>query len=147
MKKEKLLKNKAVITINGKYCTEAGTDTVELTTYGTYTKVDGKYYITYREQDEGMVDVVTTLTWDGAGRVTLTRAGDVTSRLILEKGKRHTCSYEMGGMQLMMGVFSDILSSDLDESGGTLALSYTLDINSSLISRNEIEITVKEAEG
>ena len=140
------MKNKALITINGKYTTEAGTDTVELTTYGTCTKVGGKYYITYREQDEGMGDVVTTLTWDGAGKVTLTRAGDVTSRLFLERGKRHTCSYETGGTQLMMGVFCDMLSSGLDENGGTLALSYTLDINSSLISRNEIEITVKEAE-
>ena len=141
----KLLKNQALIQINGKYTTEAGTDTVELTVVGTYTFVDGKYYVTYREQDPEMGNVVTTLSADNTGKVTLSRSGDIVSRLNLESGMRHTCSYAMGEAQLVMGVFSDKVITELDEKGGKILLSYTLDINSGLISKNEIEITVKEA--
>ncbi len=67
------------------------------------------------------------------------------TRLILEKGKRHLCQYDTGYGSLMVGVFTSSFESTLNEQGGSLRVRYTLDINSSLSSNNEISIIVKEA--
>ena len=45
----------------------------------------------------------------------------------------------------MVGVFTSSFSSHLNEQGGSLRVRYTLDINSSLSSNNEISVTIKEA--
>ena len=82
---------------------------------------------------------------DGNRRVTLIRNGQQRSRLILEKGKRHLCHYDTGFGTMMVGVFADRIKSDLDDSGGSLEVSYSLDINSGLKSLNEIFINIKEA--
>ena len=71
--------------------------------------------------------------------------GNSSTRLILEKGKRHLCQYDTGYGTLMVGVFTSSFDSTLDASGGSLQVRYTLDINSALSSNNEILITVKEA--
>ena len=133
-----------MIEITGKYTTCNGTDVIELTTVGTYSHVDGKYYMTYREQSENMGNVITTMVSEGNGKVILSRSGDITSRLLLESGKRHTCSYDVNGMQLIMGVFSEKVITELNEKSGHIYLSYTLDINSDLISKNEIEIKINQ---
>ena len=45
----------------------------------------------------------------------------------------------------MVGIFTSRLDTDLSDAGGSLNVSYTLDINSVLSSMNELSITVKEA--
>ena len=45
----------------------------------------------------------------------------------------------------MLGIFANKISNSLSDDGGKLNFSYTLDINSGLISENEIEINIKEA--
>ena len=45
----------------------------------------------------------------------------------------------------MLGIFANKISNSLNDDGGKLNFSYTLDINSGLISENEIEINIKEA--
>ena len=41
---------------------------------------------------------------------------------------------------------ADEIVADLNESGGSLQFSYNLDINSSLFSKNTVNITVREAQ-
>ena len=62
---------------------------------------------------------------------------------MLEKGKRHLCHYDTGFGSLMVGVFAQSIHSDLTDSGGTLDVSYSLDINSGLNSMNSIFVDVK----
>ena len=76
-------------------------------------------------------------------RQTLIRSGGQRSRLVLEKGKRHLCHYDTGFGSLMVGVFAQSIHSDLTDSGGTLDVSYSLDINSGLNSMNSIFVDVK----
>ena len=44
-----------------------------------------------------------------------------------------------------MGIAGDEIVADLSERGGSLRFSYNLDINSSLFSKNSVNITVREA--
>ena len=76
--------------------------------------------------------------------MTLIRSGGQRSRLVLEKGKRHLCHYDTGLGSLMVGVFAQSIRSDLTDAGGTLDVSYSLDINSGLNSMNEIFVDIKK---
>lgn len=139
------MKKDALIEIKGKYSSDNGVDSIELTTLGPFTKLNGKYYITYREQNDQTDATVTTVTVDGDNRVTLSRRGEITSRMLLEKGKRHLFHYKTSFAEFMLGIFANKISNSLSDDGGKLNFSYTLDINSGLISENEIEINIKEA--
>lgn len=139
------MKKDALIEIKGKYSSDNGVDSIELTTLGSFTKLNGKYYITYREQNDQTDATVTTVTVDGDNRVTLSRRGEITSRMLLEKDKRHLFHYKTSFAEFMLGIFANKISNSLSDDGGKLNFSYTLDINSGLISENEIEINIKEA--
>lgn len=65
--------------------------------------------------------------------------------MLLEKGKRHLFHYKTSFAEFMLGIFANKISNSLSDDGGKLNFSYTLDINSGLISENEIEINIKEA--
>ena len=67
------------------------------------------------------------------------------SRMLLEKGKRHLFHYKTSFAEFMLGIFANKISNSVNDDGGKLNFSYTLDINSGLISENEIEINIKEA--
>lgn len=137
-----------LISITGTVIAEDGTpDVVELVTAGRYYKRNGKYYIRYLESEAtGFAGVTTTVKVEGdQSAVTLTRSGAAASRLILEKGKRHLCQYDTGMGQMLIGISGCQIHSALDELGGELEFHYMLDVNSNLISRNEVRIHVKEA--
>ena len=68
--------------------------------------------------------------------VTMTRSGKAISSLFIEKGKKHHCHYGTEFGDFMIGVCND--------TGGEIYLKYTLDINSSYMSENEMFINVKE---
>ena len=44
----------------------------------------------------------------------------------------------------MMGVYCTDIKTDLNEAGGTIYMSYTLDINAAVFSKNEVTIKIRE---
>lgn len=76
--------------------------------------------------------------------VTMTRSGKAISSLFIEKGKKHHCHYGTEFGDFMIGVCTDEIRNELEETGGEIYLKYTLDINSSYMSENEMFINVKE---
>jgi uncharacterized beta-barrel protein YwiB (DUF1934 family) len=137
-----------LISIKGTVIAEgAAPDIIELITAGRYYNKNGSFYISYKESENtGFDGVTTTLKVEGDNCVTLTRSGPSSSRLVLEKGRRQLCHYETGFGQLMVGVSGCRIQSQLDEGGGELTFNYTLDINSSLVSQNEVYISIREAQ-
>ncbi len=75
--------------------------------------------------------------------VTITRKGAMRSQLMLEKGRRHQCIYQTVAGDLTIGVYTKSMKSTLDENGGTLEVSYTLDFNTDLVSENSFKIKVE----
>ena len=63
--------------------------------------------------------------------------------MVIEVGTRHNCAYSTPYGELMLGICGKTLVNEIDNDGGYLKLSYTIDINSSLMSENEIEINIK----
>ena len=118
---------------------------VELMTRGQFVQKGSSYYITYKETEttgyEGCTTTVKVA--DDARKVSMLRFGKQTSQLVIEKGTRHLCHYETGYGAISLGVSADVIEHALDENGGKLQFSYTLDSGAeSFISRNLVDITV-----
>lgn len=141
------MKENYLISVLGRQVVDDETGEVEVTAFGSYTKRSGTRYISYREYDEDTSKARTSmLKIEGSHCVTLTRGGSGGTRLILEKGKRHFCQYSTEYGQMMLGVFTSSVDNQLTDAGGRLTVNYTLDLDASLSSYNQLCITVKEAE-
>ena len=80
---------------------------------------------------------------EDASKVSMLRFGKQTSQLVVEKGTRHLCHYETAYGAISLGVSADEIEHGLDENGGRLKFSYTLDSGAeSFISRNLVDIKV-----
>jgi len=139
------MKKDVVITIKGIAKTSGKPDVIELTTIGNLVKKSSGYYLTYKESEAtGFAGSTTTLKVEGNDRVTILRNGKNASQLIVEKGKRHLCCYGSDYGNMTMGIFGEKIDSTINDDGGDLHVKYTLDVNTSLASENEILINVKE---
>ena len=124
-------------------------DTVRLMTRGGFVKKNGCYYIVYKETEAtGYAGCTTTVkVAQDESRVTMTRFGPSSSQLVIEKGVRHLCHYDVGGAALTLGVAADEIHSHLTDEGGHVDFSYTLDSDREmLLSRNLVTIKVRRAE-
>lgn len=136
-----------LIKITGKNISQDYSDPVELATVGKVLKKDGITCLTYDESDAIGTSGVKTMLWlESDKQVTLQRSGNLQSRLIIEQGVRHNCCYATVQGDITVGVFGEAVDIDLDGANGNVRLQYTVDVNMGLISRNEIEITVKEVQ-
>ena len=139
-------KNNYIITIDGvQNSDEYSGENINLSTEGSYEFVDDGFLIKYDESEAtGLPGNVTSLFAEGDKRVTMTRVGPQASQLIIEKGRKHMCHYETGYGNLTMGVYAEDIVNKLTKKGGRLKFKYRLDINSSAVVTNELNVTVKE---
>lgn len=135
-----------IITIIGTQTVDGESDSVEVITTGSYCEDGDTKIVRYTEYgaDDPTVTTDTTVTVEGDRRVVIDRRGVNSSRLELERGRRHQCAYETPMGQLMIGVFTDQIIDTLSPSGGDLRASYQLDFYSDVVSNNEFHINIKE---
>lgn len=141
------MKKKVLIQIVDNHATPDNNESVELTTVGTLNGSGDLYSLEYTETDEELRDSTTTLTVEENRRITMTRVGRYNAQMIMERDRRHQCHYSTPYGELMMGVFTSEVHSDMAENGGKLRFRYTIDYNTGFVSTNELTITVKEASG
>lgn len=137
------MKEDYAITIKGRQVYEdEDQGEICLSALGTYRERDGARFILYKEYDDDNASVYrTALLKVEPGVVTMSRSGSST-RLILEKGRRHLCMYDTGFGALTVGIYTSQLDVDLGDTGGTLEITYTLDVDSNLSSQNQLHIEV-----
>lgn len=135
-----------IISIIGRQVIDDEESEVKVTTLGSYVKKGESRFIVYKEYDSsyGSKPITCILKIEKDNKVTLTKSGSQNSKLILECNKRHMCHYDTGFGSLMIGIFTNKVTCNLSDSGGQLDIVYSLDINSTLTSINEIHINVKE---
>ena len=139
------MKKDVLISIKGIQSADGESDTVELTTLGSFYRHNNSYYICYEESEiTGMNGYKTLLKVDDQKRVTMTRSGISKQQLIIEKGTRHQCSYDLGFDFLTIGILGNDIVSNLTDNGGTLNFKYSLDVNTALSSENEVCINIEE---
>lgn len=136
-----------LINIKGTQGLDDNTEVIELTTVGKMGFKDGMVMLSYEESElSGAKGIKTNLRVKNSDTVILQRSGEMTSRLVVEKNVRNSCFYSTGFGEMVIGIYGEGIENNLTPSGGTLKMTYTIDSNLQLISRNIVEITVKEVE-
>lgn len=135
-----------IISIKTEQTVGDSTDTIEFTTDGRFGIKDGSYFISYEESRllEVDGDVKTTLYIKPDNSVIMQRNGAYSSRMVIEKGVRNNCFYVTPMGELSLGIFGEKVKTAFSESGGSIDMNYTIDTNLQLLSRNSVNISVKE---
>lgn len=136
-----------VIDIKGMQGIDDESDTIEFTTDGRFGFKDGEYFISYDEgqmlQDDTKVKTTLLVKPDS---VVLSRSGSVNSRMLIQKGERNTCFYNTPHGNLVLGIFGNSIEYNLTEKGGKIRIEYNIDSDLKLVSKNSVDITVREIE-
>ena len=135
-----------LIDIKGIQNVDGEDDITELTTVGKMDVIAGKTYLRYEDRtgdsDEGISCLIKLDPQDDS--IVMQRSGSFNSRMYIKKGQRHICHYETPAGTFTMGIFGENTDIKMGDEGGRVFMSYTIDINNSLMSRNSVEIKVKE---
>ena len=131
------------ITVIGVQHMDGQTDTTEMTTGGTLTKEENGYVLQYEESAAtGLKNTITTLRIQPQ-MVTMERTGAHAGLLVLENKKRHLCDYATPIGNVMLGVYTEMVDMRLTQAGGTVQVSYTLDIGGNMMSRQQLTVRVE----
>ena len=139
------MKDNYIISIIGTQMIDGESDKVEVLTTGEYEEKDGEKiirYVEYSAEDPSRKTDTEVIVKDSA-LLTITRKGELSSQLVLEKGRRHQCHYRTVVGDMMIGVFTSLISDSLSPLGGELNASYTLDFFGDAVSENEFYINLK----
>lgn len=101
---------------------------IELTTEGIMEFSHGGWDISYEESELTGLSGVTTTFRVEPGKVTLLRKGALNSQMIFEEGQVHDSLYQMPFGALMLSVKSTFVFFDIVPEGGTIDLSYDINI-------------------
>ena len=133
-----------LITIDGYMTIDGDTDSVSLTTLGSYQVKNGKHYIVYKETEAtGFAGCTTTLkAWENG--VSMTRfGGEGSSNLLIEKGAINLCNYQTMAGPIMLDINGIDIVNNLGDHGGELIFEYSLNAGGMLVSDNKVKVKVK----
>ena len=135
-----------IIEIKTEQTVDSSTDQIEFTTDARFGFKDGSYFVSYDESRLLEVDgeVKTTLFVKPDNSIILQRKGAYNSRMVIEKGVRNNCFYMTPHGELSLGIFGEKVFSELDNNGGKISMKYTIDTGLQLLSRNSVNISIRE---
>lgn len=136
----------AIIKINTIYIGQDDEeDTTELITKGVYRQKGNLTQIIYQDTEvTGFYDCETKITAKKNDLVSIFRRGNkVGSDLIVQYDKKLYSQYTTPMGSVLIGVMANVIENSFNENGGTLHMKYTIDMNGSFVSENEIDISVE----
>lgn len=123
------MKFPVVLSIEGKQSyMDQDPEVIELVTEGVMEQIDGGWNLSYEESDLTGLQGVTTTFRIRPNEVVLDRTGKLTSQMVFVEGQKHDSLYQMEFGALMLSVCATRVSYDLTEAGGTVDLSYRIEI-------------------
>jgi len=141
------VKKNVVLSIQGRQAyADQEPDIIELVTEGTMEKDAGCWKLCYEESDlTGLEGVFTTFLVE-EDKVTLTRTGKLNSQMVFQEGVSHDSLYQVEFGALMITVSATQVKANLSEEGGTIDLSYGIEIEHSSAGRIDyhLDISAKE---
>lgn len=109
---------------------------------GELVEIERGHRITYRNTEEGMQDVLSTLTVTPRC-VVIENSGAVRSRLTVELNKTHRCEYDTGYGILLMETAARQIEDRLTAFPKTLSFIYDLKINGGEAARHTLRLTLR----
>jgi uncharacterized beta-barrel protein YwiB (DUF1934 family) len=137
-----------LITLTASQEADGEKDEVTFTAPGEYYIENGVRVIKYKEFSEESRTKedfsLNTIKVYNDDKVAVIREGEHTTRLFIEREKLHQCHYQTQMGQLIFGVLCTKLHNNLSDKGGTLDVSYSLNLNNQSLSLNRFILKVKE---
>lgn len=131
------------ITLNSIQTINGESEETELYTEGKLiTETDSNIIaLTYEESEAtGFDGCSVRIEIDGNNTITMTRTGKSSSDLIMERGKKHFCHYCTEFGDFTVGINTDEIITHISENAGDFVATYTIDVNSSYLSDNEVAL-------
>ena len=126
------MKQSVVLSICGKqFYEEQEPEVSELVTEGTLEKLENGWEICYEETSLTGMEGVTTCFRVEQDKITLIRSGRLHSQMIFQLGVLHESLYQMEFGALMITVCATKMRYDISPQGGTVDLTYGIDIEQS----------------
>lgn len=140
------MKENYLITIDGVIEYPEDTETISLTTVGSYYTKGDKRYICYRESEStGFEGCLTTVkAWEDGVSITRFGSNDFKTNLTIQKGAVNLCNYETFMGSMMLDIDGVDVENRLNDEGGDLSFSYSLNAGGILISDNKVKVNIKE---
>lgn len=117
-------------------------DKIELTTVGTLQEEAEVLVFRYTEEQEPPqqpVYVQVRIRRDRTG-AEIVRTGAYGSCLTIARGQRNLCRYGTPYGDVLMGIYGKAVEIEAAADGGQVQLSYEIDINGTLASKNQLKI-------
>ena len=126
------MKRNVLLTIRGQQTyDEQEPEVIELVTEGLLEQVAEGWKLTYEESDLTGLQGVTTTFLVEPGKITLSRKGPLNSQMVFQEGQFHESLYRMDFGALMITVCASKVRYDISEKGGTIDLTYAIEIEQS----------------
>lgn len=138
-------KENAIIKINTTYISQDDEDVSELITKGIYRQKGSLTQIIYQDSETtGFYDCETKITARNDNFVSILRRGEnIGSDLMVQCDKKLYSQYTTPVGSILIGVKASLIENSFDVDGGRLHMKYTIDMNGSFVSDNEIDVTVE----
>lgn len=127
------MKQNAIITVIGTQMVDGQSDIVELTSDGFVEVNEKGMRLTY---DEGEGTTILTIIGES---VSISRSGENGMNMVIQKNRHRQCSYPSPAGALLLGTFCEEMSVEQNR----IKLKYNLDMNSTLMSKNTLEVNIK----
>lgn len=137
------MKKEAVISVKGTQSFgELEAENTQITTVGSFYKRGKFYYLAYDESEiTGLPDTKTVIRAADKS-VKVTRVGKYPSSMSFELGERNVFMYNTVYGVMSMAIETERVEVALDDSGGSVAVDYTLTIERDIVGHNRLRITV-----
>lgn len=120
---------------------------IHLTTEGSMSERNGVWKIHYDESEAtGMAGTKTKISVTPSGFVRLERSGNVEMDMLFRTGQRHRSEIQMPYGTLSFQLTTNEASGSLDETGGNVSLSYSLDFSKESVISTTLKLTVETAD-
>ena len=118
-------------------------DSMELVTEGTLEQKGQVWEIQYDETDlTDLAGVTTTFCVSDRG-ISLRRSGRLQSQMLFREGIRHESLYQLDFGALMIAVTAQKIRFELSEQGGSVDISYNIEVEHSAAGVVEYHLSVK----
>ena len=110
-------------------------------------QIPGGWELSYQESDLTGLDGVLTTFRVEQGKITLPREGKLRSQMVFQEGVRHESLYQMEFGALMMVVCAKKIVHELSQTGGTVDLVYSIEIEHAMAGTVDyhLDVTLPEA--
>ena len=117
---------------------------VEIITPAVYYLKNDRHYVLYDEVVEGVPGTVkNTIKINGDSLFELRKSGLANARMVFEKGRMNMTSYQTPFGEMMVGIHTRDITTEVAEDRIDVHISYALDINSEPLSDCEIDVHIR----